>query len=449
MSERTTLLDTTDSGNARRFAHIAEGRILWQESRRKWLVYDGKCWAADDTREVYLIADEVVRALYVEIGSLDDKNDREALSKWANQSESVQKIRAMLELAKPLLPVTTKELDTDGWALNVANGTIDMRKAPFTYKEHRPADLITKLCPVEFQPDATCPIWESFLLTLFQGSERMVYYVQQILASALVGDLFDHRFFIFHGAGRNGKSTLIRTAKRIWGNYWTNLSADALTSRGNDPQGFLLVGLPGSRVVTATESGQNRRLNEPLVKLMTSGDPMNAAHKHGDTFTFTPVFTSIMATNHKPTVAGQDEAIWARIRLIPFTYEIPVSERMPDFAVDKLFEPELAGILNWMLDGVHSLMTVGFSEPSEVMAATQLYRSDEDVLADWLDERCVIGTNEYGPIGELHKSYLEFTESSEDRAVGKRIFGRHLDDRGYASEKKTGGTRVRKGLRLL
>ena len=57
----------------------------------------------------------------------------------------------MIELAKSEVPVSPDELDADPWLLNVLNGTIDLRTGEL--REHRREDLITKLAPVDYDPD--------------------------------------------------------------------------------------------------------------------------------------------------------------------------------------------------------------------------------------------------------------------------------------------------------
>jgi len=42
---------------------------------------------------------------------------------------------------------------------------------------------------------------------------------------------------------------------------------------------------------------------------------------------FWPTHTIFMATNHKPEIRGTDNAIWNRIKLIPFTVSIPKDQQ--------------------------------------------------------------------------------------------------------------------------
>lgn len=92
-----------------------------------------------------------------------------------------------------------------------------------------------------------------------------------------------------------------------------------------------------------------RRLAEGLVKQLTGGDTVSARKLYSEFFQFRPEFKLWLAANHKPVIRGTDQAIWRRIRLIPFTVTIPEQEQDPDL-VRKL-TAELPGILRWAVDG--------------------------------------------------------------------------------------------------
>ena len=59
-----------------------------------------------------------------------------------------------------------------------------------------------------------------------------------------------------------------------------------------------------------------------MIKQLTGGEPMRARNLYGDFFEFQPQAKIWLSTNHKPTVRGEDEGIWRRIQLVPFTERI-------------------------------------------------------------------------------------------------------------------------------
>jgi putative DNA primase/helicase len=90
--------------------------------------------------------------------------------KLAIGAQRASRIAAMIELAKsePGIPITPDQLDSDPWLFNVLNRTLDLHDA--TLRPHRPDDLITKLVPVEYRPDAPCGAWLAFLDRIMAGN---------------------------------------------------------------------------------------------------------------------------------------------------------------------------------------------------------------------------------------------------------------------------------------
>jgi putative DNA primase/helicase len=205
-----------------------------------------------------------------------------------------------------------------------------------------------------------------------------------------------------------------------------------------------MVPLAGARVVTASETGAGRRLDEALVKEMTGGEPINCAPKYGDFFTFQPAFKPLLATNHKPEIRGADEGIWRRVLLLPFTVTIPEQERDRDLP-EKL-KGELSGILNWTLKGVKEFLATGLGASDEVRSATADYRSEQDVLAGWIEECCILEPQESDEYASLYKDYTDWCESNNEQPINKARFSSSLDERGCPAYRGAKGKRLRNGI---
>src|SRR5262245_15743522 len=131
-----------------------------------------------------------------------DDTTRNAMFAWAKYSNSARGIRNMVAMAKSDLAVGPEELDTDPWLFNVANGTIDLRTGEL--REHRKEDFITKVAPVAFDSAATCPIWEGFLRTIFNGNVDLIGYMRRLVGYCLTGATEEHILPFLHGTGANG-----------------------------------------------------------------------------------------------------------------------------------------------------------------------------------------------------------------------------------------------------
>ncbi|MDR2184040.1 MAG: hypothetical protein LBO80_00005 [Treponema sp.] len=71
------------------------------------------------------------------------------------------------------LNVTSDNLDTNPWLLNVRNGTLDVTTGEF--RAHRQEDMITKIARVDYDPQAECPAWKQFIREI-RNIYGIVYY---------------------------------------------------------------------------------------------------------------------------------------------------------------------------------------------------------------------------------------------------------------------------------
>jgi hypothetical protein len=136
-----------------------------------------------------------------------------------------------------------------------------------------------------------------------------------------------------------------------------------------------------------------------------------------------------------------------RVHLIPFTTAIDANAVEKDFQERRLV-PELSGILNWALAGLAAYLKEGLNPPKSVLASTQEYRSDMDVVGQWMQERCELDAHASIATGAAYSDYGFWANEELGWALSKLKFRRHLGDRGFASAKGTGGVRLIAGLRL-
>jgi putative DNA primase/helicase len=214
--------------------------------------------------------------------------------------------------------------------------------------------------------------------------------MQRVLGYTLTGDTREHAFFVFYGAGANGKSTLLNTGRTILGDYAKDTPSQTLLVQRYEGIPNDLARLHGARLVTAIETDAGKQLAESRIKQITGGDTVTARFLYGECFEYLPQFKLFMATNHRPRIQGTDEGIWRRVHLIPFEVAIPKHEQDP--ALGEKLRAEAPGILRWMVEGSMAWQQNGLAMPSKVRQATAGYRAEEDLLARFLDEECSLDT---------------------------------------------------------
>lgn len=230
----------------------------------------------------------------------------------------------------------------------------------------------------------------------------------------------------------------------MFGDYAGTAAAGVLIQHGGNDHPTGLADLQGRRFVVSSESGEAGRLNEEQVKALTGGDTITARRMRQDFFHFQPTHQLILQTNHKPRIAGTDDGIWRRIRLIPFTVKFTGNRK--DVTLPERLNAELSGILTWAVMGWHWYKAEGFKEtPAAVTAATDEYRESSDAIGAFLADCCAVDKALSAKAGDLYRAYCRWADESGEHAKSQRDFGTRLAERGFINA-KTGGTRLWRGL---
>ena len=426
----------TDLGNARRLVAMRGQDILYQLPDGPYLVWDGMRFT-DDAGAVQLerMAQETIYAMHADaIYATEDETERRARIKHALASESRRAIASMVALVRsqPGISVRADQLDSDGSLLNVLNGTVELNNEA-RVREPRREDRITKLIPVNYKPDAQCAVWLAFLDRVLGGNRELIGFLRRFLGYSLTGRTNEQVIAIAHGGGANGKTTFLQAAKMILGDYGQSVPMDTfLVNKHVDTARPDLARLRGARFVAAVESDSGRRFAEGLVKLVTGQDTIVARRLYREHFEFTPTFKVIIATNHRPVIRGTDEAIWRRIRLVPFTVTIPPNERDRELP-DKL-QAEREGILAWAIQGCLEWQRDGLGMPKDIEDATGAYRQDMDILGDFIKAHCTVNAQQSATAAALYESYITWAHKTGEKPMTQKAFGLALRERGFEAK---------------
>jgi putative DNA primase/helicase len=425
--------ELTDDGNAAAFAAQHGLDVRYVAAWKTWLVWTGDRWAVDDLMSVQERAKKTGRKFFERAGRDDSRRD--ALIKHAKHTLSQAGLRAMLGLAcsVPTLAVAVDELDRNDWSLNVRNGTIDLRTG--VLREHRREDYITKLAPVDYDAKAECPMWEAFVSRVFGDDVELIGYLQRAVGYALTGSVSEQCLFFLHGAGKNGKSTFVGVLLELLGDYAIAAAPNLLMAKQSEAHPTEQADLHGKRFVVCQETEQGKKWAETSVKQLTGGDMIRARRMRQDFFQFTPTHKFFVTGNHKPGIAGTDEGIWRRLKLVPFEVTIAESERDP-FLADKL-RAERAGILRWAVEGCLQWQRnpLTNSQPVSVSGAVERYRQEQDLFGDFLSECCVLEPGARVSRRELNRIYTEWCSENGVMALGPKTVAERLRERGCGEVK--------------
>ena len=314
-AEAAEQYDPADIGNAQRFAK-QHGTILKHcPSLGCWYIWNGKYWAADPGDQVMALAIKTVKSLLEEVKTKVSLKEQETAFKLYVASSKRDRLRAMIDLARNMLETDVGAFDRDPFALNCNNGTVDLRTGKV--KAHDPADLITKLIALDYDPSAKAPRWSQFLSEVL--AKDVVPYVQRAVGYSVTGAQRAECMFITYGGGANGKGVFFDTIRAAIGPYGsTGRSELLIRKRYENANNEDVALLRGQRFVEISETGEGNELNEEQVKNLTGRERLKASMKYKSLTEFDPTHHLWLLTNAKPNVRGTNYAIWRRLKLIPF-----------------------------------------------------------------------------------------------------------------------------------
>jgi putative DNA primase/helicase len=191
--------------------------------------------------------------------------------------------------------------------------------------------------------------------------------------------------------------------------------------------------LRGMRMVIAIETGEDMTLDEVLVKELTGCDLIRARRMHQDFFEFAPTHTMGLCTNHKPEIKGTDHAIWRRLRLVPFDVTIPEAQR--DKAMPSKLAEQAQGILADLVKACLEWQKDGLNPPASVTLATAKYRTEQDLVAQFVSECCVVAPDK--KVGQyrataLYEAFQKWCKASGLASVlTQKKFGDGMNQNGF------------------
>lgn len=475
-AERLGGLDLNDFGNAMRLILLTGGDIgpdgevdttncrLLYGLGLGWIGFNGKFWdrecGEDEARKAAHRTARAVRGLYDYFVVETKKMTAKDFFKFADGCGSAGATSAMLKQAQSYLTVRIEVFDRDPLAINCRNGTLKMRfedgKFSVRLAPHDPADRITRLAAVAYDPQAEAPMFRGVVGDSLPEPEEQGFFKRWCGYSA-TGRTEEQGFALCQGRGRDGKSTILDACREALGSYGVAASPDTFLEggmRGGGDAAPDLIALSGdTRFAILSEPKRGAKFNEGLLKAWTSGSPISARDLHSKPINFRPKAKLTFECNAFPVARGDDDGIWRRVLTPQFRHQVP-EDRMDRLLPEKLRAQELPGILNWLVEGVGDWLARGkLDMPESLKAVLEDYRRSSSPFGDWLRERCFTG-EAAGDHKELSGNlYSDFKKWFEDQGFEKpmsvRAFGDALRDRQIVlMGKNTAGLKYRGPIRL-
>ena len=406
------------------FADFYKPIARFNRERGIWYVYDGAVWRPDENAlAVAELAKKLADRLYTFALQIKDEDTRNRYIKRVQKLQLRKNRRTMIEDAKSVYPVSHSLFDHNTDLFNCKNGTLNLTTGEF--KPHDPADFLTMMSGITYDPKATCSRWEQFISEVMCSDADLAQYLQKALGYALTGDTSLECLFILYGAtSRNGKGTTMETFLKIMGDYGKTSNPEMLSTKFGNTNASgpseEIARLAGVRFVNISEPEKKITFNAALVKRMTGNDTLNARFLHENSFDFKPNFKIFINTNYKPSVSDMTLFYSNRLKLIPFKRHFEEHEQ--DKGLKAFFSTDvcLSAIFNWCYEGYMRFRSEGLEDPAAVSQATKEYQEESDRIGQFVD------------------AWLEEGEAFEVRtSAAYKLYGEWCDKYGYRKENST------------
>ena len=382
----------------------------------RWLKWDGKRWREDSTASVYQCIRELVRAT-VE----GDKGERSTAN--ASFVSGIERL-ARTDQSIVVLP---EHLDADPWMLNTQSGIVNLRTGCIL--PHEPQALCTRIANAAVDPTHGADLWHEFLAGITQGNTELGEYLQRVAGYAATGVTIEDVLIHLFGIGANGKSSFAEAVAHALGDYARIFPSEVLMESKGERHPTDLAQFMGVRFALTSEPSSSATWNDSRIKSLTGDATISARFMRGDFFEFARTHKTIVIGNHMPRLADVTHAIRRRVQMVPFR---AVFEPTPGPGIRERLKTEASGaILAWIVAGAAEWQATGTAPPQTVRDLTGEYLADQDVIGQWLDERCERKVGAFERLADLHRDYKAWCDGQGVHAKSNLALSAHLRSAGF------------------
>lgn len=484
----------TDTGNAERFYDHYGDYFRYDTKAKSFMFWNGKTWTYDAKGYVKKYADMIIDILRMEIKQTEKsilefhqetkkeaedaetvneaieirqdrrmepelrdlenvlKAQRDNLKRVSNSAGKEAMIKEFQHLHE--IPVVTEEFDLHPYLLNTDSGVVDLKTGE-THSFDRSYKLSKNTnCFVSYEEPKT---WLKFLHDILKRpnekeTEELVETIQLLLGDAITGRTNKDLLVIMYGNGSNGKSTFIKTVKKVFGDYGKTMNSELLLQNKNanaQSTEFSFAALKGARIITMSETNESEKMNDKVIKQLTSGETISAQKKFGDQFEYEPSFSPWMSTNNLPIIRSKDFGIWRRIFLIPFL--VKFTDETKDIHMPEKLEAEMPQILGWVIQGcirLHREYKGVVPKPKCLEDALSSYKSEMDTVNLYIASNCENFPGYKTGASLMFQDYKKWALDNNEHLMPEHKFRSEMQSHGFKLKKDSVEGWVYSGIKL-
>ena len=415
----------------------ASGKRIIRAPNEQYYLYNGQYWIPQSKEQVTQLVHNTVHRLMASNTAL-------------NFETTSATVKGEKSLCSEVLTNTTDLYQRDDMpsVINTTSGTIwiDELTGKHELKPHSPDDLLTTQIATPYEPDATCPCFDTMLEQVFahikddfQRSELIRHFWE------LIGYVIQPRkdiplILFWFGAGLNGKSTMSNFLSALVGPMCSQ--PVEMHKLGSGRNNHALENLEGKLILIDDDMRSDARLSDGLLKKFSESKLVEINPKYQKSYSAKVNVTPIILINGYPIIRDLSKGLQRRIDVLPFESDLTPHKdsSRPRFARER----EMSGILNRALEGLRRLRARGdFARPQCSIDASDKFFKQSNNVANFVNSTTIAG--ESCDVEALYQSYRHFCDSLGEVFNKERFVRFHamIEQLGYViSENRVQGLKM-------
>lgn len=345
--------------------------------------------------------------------------------------------------------------------VNCQNGELWlMRDGTHVLRPHSYKSYLSSCLKVNYDPSAECPLFMQTINEIFEDfidGEDMVRHIGELMGYMIQPYKNIASWWLFRGPGGDGKSTLVKVLEAILHDAQVSSTVKLLSAASSNGDNHGMTSLVGALSVIIEELPANYLLKDEGVKMLSENTKMECNPKGKDKFNFMYGGNLIMCSNGFPATRDLSHGMIRRANVIPFNKQFTKEDAQGNNKadIDRLDNiirnpKEMAGILNFMLEGLQRLRNRGrFLIPESCAEAKEEWMGQANNVARFLKDNVEKTPGIVDCLGDFNSLYniiyftwCEQNGIDEKMRKKKQHFKSDLSDLGFTV--KPGGGNVMK-----
>jgi len=293
--------------------------------------------------------------------------------------------------------------DTEYKKIIVKNGMYDFDKMEFV--DHTSDVLALVKHPIYYDETKTCPKFEKFLDSCFDGDIKRITQIWEMMALCLIKKYIIQKGYVNYGIGSNGKTTFLSFLRNMIGIGYTS----SIPMQQFQDKSFIGYEIRAKCANLSGDGGIEPITKTGFIKGVLGGDAVRCEQKFRSPFDFLPYITMIFTFNELPVIHDSSEGFARKIQTIEWGKRFYGKDR--DLEVDKLpyDSDERSGVFNKLIPIIKKLIdTRQLSYESTVQETKEVWLARSDSFFKFKNDSISLNPIYRISVNKLKEAYHTF-----------------------------------------